>query len=245
MLRSRLLFFLITMMLSAPFAYSQKVDSLKLFFKLSDYYLKRHVYNGLVNYKYTADNFGEMDLLHQTLGKVDLTSATVSEKKAFYINAYNILVIYQVAKSYPLNKPSDKEGFFDNIYHNVAGERMTLNELEKVRMIQAYKDPRFHFVLACAAMSCPKLHNQAYMPENVEKLLDERTRVSINDANFIRLKEEAGNVEISKIFEWYAEDFTSGGQQVLGFINRYRDQEIPSSYSVSYYTYDWLLNERK
>ena len=220
-------------------------EKLELFFKLSDYFLKRHVYKGLVNYEYAARNTKEIDLLHEVIGQVDLSSASESQKKAFYINSYNILVIYQVTKSYPIKNPLDQEGFFDQIKYNVAGESITLNELETERMIATYKEPRFHFVLACAAMSCPKLANFAFKPETLEQSIDERSRLAMNDDQFIQVDAGSRKVRVSKIFEWYKGDFEKTGLSIIDYINQYRTNKIPSGYKVDYYEYDWTLNERK
>lgn len=237
------LLLVLALTISIGSAWSQTAEKLDVFFKLSDYYLKRHVYNGLVNYQYSIES-RELVLLYKNIGEMDLSNATEAQKKAFYINTYNLLVIYQVTRSYPLERPLDKEGFFDNTYHMVAGERLTLNELEQ-KMLTTYDDARFHFVLACAAMSCPKLYNQAYTPENVDKLLEERTRLAVNDGSFIRVNQNASKVEASKIFEWYKGDFQKGGKSILDFINTYRTTQIPSSYLLAFYEYDWKLNERK
>lgn len=221
-----------------------QVDKRELFFKLSDYFLKRHVYKGLVNYQYSSENSGEVDLLHKTIGEIDLTGASPTEKKAFYVNSYNLLVIYQITKSYPLSRPLDKEGFFDKTSYKVAGEDLTLNQLESM-MLKTYNDPRFHFVLACGAMSCPKLHNLAYKPGDIEKLMDERTKLALNDDTFTQVLDDKESAGISKIFEWYKADFEQNGQSTVDFINKYRTEKIPTNYKVQYYEYDWTLNERK
>lgn len=235
-------FLLIVFLLTSISTFAQNADKLELFFKLSDYFLKRHVYKGLVNYQYSSRNSGEIELLYKTISEVDLTGASDSEKKSFYVNAYNILVIYQVTSSYPLARPLDKEGFFDATYHSVAGERLSLDELESSKMLKAYNDPRFHFVLACAAISCPKLYNLAFKPENIDQLLDDRTRSALNDDGFLIVDNANKTVKISQIFDWYKSDF--GNEPILDFINRYRDTKIPSDYRIEYYEYDWTLNER-
>ena len=135
--------------------------------------------------------------------------------------------------------------FFDTKVHLVAGERLTLNQLEIDRMLHQFNDPRFHFVLACAAMSCPQLANFAYRPENVEQKLNDRTRLALNDDRFIRVDGQGNKIRISKIFEWYSDDFKSTGKDLLSYINQYRAKKIPNSYSIEYYQYDWRLNERK
>ena len=111
-------------------------------------------------------------------------------------------------------------------------------------MIAEFKDPRFHFVLACAAMSCPKLYNLAYKPDNLEKLMEERTSLALNDKDFTRVNTSANQISLSKIFEWYKKDFEMEGT-TIEFVNKYLDSKISTNYRVSYYEYDWTLNERK
>lgn len=222
-----------------------KSDDLKLLCRLSNSYFRKYVHNGLVNYQNASKNSSELKALRQLIGQVNLSEATNSELKAFYINTYNILVIYQVSQSYPIQNPLDQEGFFSEKKHLVAGEELTLDQLEKGKMIKAFNDPRFHFVLACAAMSCPKLANFAYMPENIEKLLDERTKNALNDDTFVKVNQAGKKTSLSKIFDWYRSDFGQNNTTILTYINKYRDNKIPSNYAVSFYEYDWRLNERK
>ena len=237
---------LIFFTLSGSFSISaQSNEKLNLFFKLSDYYLSKYVYKGMVDYRYASSYSKEIDALYQLIGEVDLSSATKSEEIAFCINAYNILVIYQVAKSYPLTNPLDQEGFFDKNEHTVAGMNVTLNQLEINQMLRKFEDARFHFVLACAAKSCPELANFAYKPNNVESLLNERASMVLNSDEFIRVDADNSKVQISKIFEWYASDFGSTSDEILNYINEFREEKIPSNYTVEYYEYDWNLNEKK
>lgn len=209
-----------------------------------DQLLKKEVKNGQVDYQHIKQNFQVIDKLYQQIGSADLNGLSDAEKKAFYLNAYNIIVIHEVAKYYPLKSPMDKSGFFDKVRHVVAGENLSLNALEIKKIIQPYHDPRIHFALACAAKSCPPLASFAYDPEKLDAQLDERAKLSLNNNNFIRVKGEEKKVLVSKIFDWYKKDFTQDGQTVLDFINQYRDNPINDSYSVDCYEYNWQLNNQ-
>jgi len=66
---------------------------------------------------------------------------------AFYINAYNLLVIHQVVKNYPLSSVQDKNGFFEKRKFQIAGEEMSLNRLEKDKLLKKYKDASISIVL--------------------------------------------------------------------------------------------------
>ena len=169
--------------------------------------------------------------------------------KAFYINAYNILVIKNVVDHYPINSPKDVDGFFDKIKHDVAGEKLTLNEIEKNKLMKPYNDPRIHFVLSCAAMSCPEIVNHAYEAKTLDIWLDKRTAKTLNDVDFIQVDTKDGKVMISKIFDQYSSDFSKEKENkedkkkgALVFINKYRDEKIKSDYVVDYFPYNWKLN---
>jgi hypothetical protein len=217
---------------------------LNSFYKKADVFFKKYVDNGMVRYKLINSNFSEIESLYTDLGTMNVASAGDNEKKAFYINAYNLVVIYQVSKFYPLKSPLDQSGFFDKVKHQVAGEAMTLNSLEIKKLILTYKDPRIHFALACAAKSCPPLANFAFMPTNMDSELTNRTKKALNDKEWLKLRTDQNKVLLSKIFDWYKKDFTMGGENtVIDFINKYRTTPIPANYAIDYYEYNWELNE--
>lgn len=213
------------------------------FFSKTDDFLGKYVKDGMVEYKAIKNNSSSINALYTEIGKTDLSGASDAEKKAFYINAYNLIVIYQVTKYYPLKSPLDQSGFFDKVKHMVAGESLTLNHLEIKKIILPYNDPRIHFALACAAKSCPPLASYAFVPDKLDAQLEERTKLAINDSNWLKVNNGEKKAYISKIFEWYQKDFTKAGMSVLEFINKYRKTAIPASYSLTYYEYDWGLNE--
>jgi len=217
-------------------------QGLESFTEATDGFLQDNVKNGMVDYKGVKQDFSEVDKLYRQIGDISLKDASEEKRKAFYINAYNVIVIHQVAKAYPVKSPMDIDGFFDNKKHKVAGDMLTLNQLEKEKLMQPYNDPRVHFVLVCAAMSCPPLYNKAYEDQTLDRQLAARTELALNSNDFIKVNESKEKVEVSKIFEWYQGDFTQNVNTVLAYINQYRDKKIPSDYKVGYYEYDWSLN---
>ena len=218
--------------------------SIATFTEQIDAFLSDRVSDGKVDYAGIAQNRGQIDKLYQQIGKMSLKGTSDAEKKAFYVNAYNLITIHQIAEHYPVKSPMDVEGFFDQQKHTVAGERFTLNELEKKKLLEPYQDPRIHFVLVCAAVSCPPLADYAYQADKLDEQLDEKTRQALNSNSFVRVKKDQKKVELSKIFEWYQGDFTRDQASLIAYVNQYRNQKIPASYQVSYYEYDWSLNKR-
>ncbi|MDH5366035.1 MAG: DUF547 domain-containing protein [Cyclobacteriaceae bacterium] len=213
------------------------------FFKDTDIFMKKYVNAGRVNYRDVKINFTEVESLYREVGVMNLSGSDENTKKAFYLNAYNIIVIYQVSKFYPLKSPMDQSGFFDRVKYKVAGENITLNELEIKKIILKYKDPRIHFALACGAISCPELASFAYQPISLNEQLEARTKKAINDPEFIQVSSVKNTVKISEIFKWYQRDFTTNGGTVMEFINQYRISPIPNKFKLEYYEYNWNLNE--
>lgn len=234
--------FVLIVFLSAV-TFPAKAATFNEFLPRADAFLKAYVKNGSVAYRIIHQNPAEIEALYKMLGEVSLAGTTESDKKAFYINAYNLVVIYWVTKHYPLKSPLDDSGFFDKIKHKVAGEDMTLNSLEIKKLLLPYKDGRLHFALACAAKSCPPLASFAYLPAKLEAQLNERTIKAINDSEWIKVDKAKKTVALSKIFEWYKGDFTQNGKTQVDWVNQFRKEMIPLSYAVSYYEYDWNLNE--
>lgn len=220
-------------------AFKQEISQ---FNKEADSFLKKYVMDGKVDYKRLKNNFQEVDKLYQSLASVNIDELSDNEIKALYINAYNIIVIRQITEYYPLKSALDKNGFFDKVKHDVGGEMLTLDQIEKGKVIIPFRDPRVHFAFSCAAIGCPELANFAFTADKLDAQLDERTSNSINNPEFIKVKSGQKIVELSMIFKWYERDFKMKAEDVLTYINKYRNNLIPSSYSIDHYTYDWSLN---
>lgn len=220
-------------------AFKQEITQ---FNKEADSFLKKYVMDGKVDYKRLKNNFQEVDKLYQSLASVNIDELSDNEIKALYINAYNIIVIRQITEYYPLKSALDKNGFFDKVKHDVGGEMLTLDQIEKGKVIIPFRDPRVHFAFSCAAIGCPELANFAFTADKLDAQLDERTSNSINNPEFIKVKSGQKIVELSMIFKWYERDFKMKAEDVLAYINKYRNNLIPSSYNIDHYTYDWSLN---
>ncbi|MBK7568789.1 MAG: DUF547 domain-containing protein [Chitinophagales bacterium] len=214
-------------------------ETLTDFFTSANSFFNKFIIDGKVNYTAIKNDPDSLQKLINFIGKADLTGADKNTATAFYINSYNLLVIKTVIDNLPLAKPTDITGFFDTKKHAVAGSYMTLNDLENKKL---RPDPRVHFVLVCAAKGCPKIINEAYTPDKVQAQLDTQTKIAINDNSFIKIDEKTKTVKISKIFDWYKDDFIKTSGSAIIYINKYRTSAIPTNYTVSFYEYDWSLN---
>ncbi len=221
-------------------------DGGEAFFTKADAFFKASVSSsGGVYYASVKEEPTALNSLVKDIASYPFSSQNKTTQKAFLINAYNILVIKNVVDHYPIAKPLDVPGFFDQKKFNVAGMSLTLSDIENKKIRPVYNDARTHFVLVCAAKSCPAIANYAFMPAKLEAQLNARTKKAMDSRSFIKVDDEKKTVQISQIFEWYADDFKAEAKDFVAYINKYRSTPIPASYKSSFYTYNWALNVKK
>jgi len=211
------------------------LDELDLFFN-------NHVKDDLINYRALEQNVS-FNTLVEKIENFNHSNLRESEKIAFYINAYNIMVIKGVMSHYPIASTNDVAGFFTKTKHLVGREEMTLNSLEHDVLFKHYHDLRYHFVLVCGAIGCPPLITEAYRPETLDQQLDRQTGKAMSDPGFTKVQTDKNTLAVSQIFKWYVKDFPSK-KAILDFINKHRETPISESYKLSYYPYDWSLNSQ-
>lgn len=218
-------------------------DNLEKFFVEANQFMQKHVENGYIHYQAIHNDPSALNSLTEIISEINLNQLSGDTEKAFLINAYNILVIKQIISHYPVESPMAVEGFFNNIKHQIGSKKVTLDELEKGILLKKYPDSRVHFAVVCAAKGCPKIPDFAFQPEKLDQQLQAVTTNALSDPDFIRIDEDKGRVYLSKIFEWYAQDFKEDFTSLVNYINQFRDKKIPDNYKVRFYEYDWSLND--
>ncbi|MBV1889280.1 MAG: DUF547 domain-containing protein [Proteobacteria bacterium] len=232
---------LLIILVSSSFTES-KAQAIQPFFDGADTFFKTYIFDGKVDYQAITDAPELLNSLLEKAKKIEVSAADRAAYQAFWINAYNLLVIKGVINNYPIKSPLDKKGFFDKIKYDVANTSITLNDIENIKLRAVFeKEARFHFVLVCAGLGCPPIINRAYKPKSLETQLQKQTEIALNNSNFIKVKGD--KVQISQIFEWYKGDFTKNGNEI-DYINKFRKVPIPEKAKVSYYPYDWRLNSK-
>jgi hypothetical protein len=210
-----------------------------------DRILRDHVKRGRVDYAaIKARAKKDLDRYVHALSQAKLDGLSRGEKLALYLNAYNANVIKAVVERYPLASVAKVKGFFDRKKIRVAGSTLTLNALEHQVIRKRFAEPRIHFALVCAARSCPPLPSRAFSAKRLEQDLERLTRSFLNSREGARITR--GRVTVSKLFEWYGEDFTRAAGSVGAFVAKYRDQgaERFRRGPVGFHPYDWALNDR-
>lgn len=223
--------------------FSQVGDTTTIFDDFNKFLLKEVVF-GLVDYDGLQKNPEKLNNLVSQIENYNLRDLSQDHKTAFYINAYNILVIKQITDNYPVNSPMDIEGFFKVKTFNVGGEILTLDAIEFTKLIGPTKDPRIHFALGCGARSCPFLYDNAFYPNKLQEQLDFRAELIIDRPNYVYVDENKETVILNKIFDWYGGQFRENAGSLIKYVNKYRFYKVPEDYQVEFQEYDWTLNDR-
>jgi hypothetical protein len=133
--------------------------------------------------------------------------------------------------------------FFTTQRIKVAGQPMSFNHLEK-DVIRKFGEPRVHFALNCASRSCPPLNPEPFRGEKLDPQIEKLARAFVNSEKGVRVSPDGKTAELSKIFDWYKDDFKADGG-AIAFINKRRNPTLPTDIKIAYQDYDWSLNEAK
>lgn len=224
--RSLLIILLIAYSLVAR---SQSIDS------LYDRWISPHIVEGLFDYESSLKDQDSIIAMKESIASADVSSYSQDKLKAFYINAYNSLVIIKVLEAYPVRSVQDMSQFFTTT-ENIGGMPMTLDQLEKI-WLAPDQDPRLHMVLVCGALSCPPLPPFSLKEENLNDQLDELTKNALKYHAILEIKED--KVSLSQIFNWYTFDF--GNEK--DWINSFFPGAISPGVSIKFMDYNWALND--
>lgn len=199
----------------------------------------------MVDYQVLAED-QRWEKLIERLAEFPLeTLDSANKKKAFYLNAYNILAMDMVAKNWPVRSLRGVGSVIKPVWKHeagiVGGEPVTLSYLEH-DVLRATGDPRIHMAINCASMSCPDLRNEPYRADNLDQQLDEQAAHFLSRDNKGLAFDDGANVVLaSSIFDWFEEDFEKAGG-VEAFI-REHGPDIPEDSDIKAdLPYDWDVN---
>lgn len=215
------------------------------------------------------DTFDQVLMVHVTEGHVDYagiksdprffryletlkstnpdTFATEEEKLAFWINAYNALAIKGILDGLSPSSFFGRVSYFKTTDYEAGGRKMNLYDLER-DVIIPFDEPRIHFAIVCASISCPKLRSEAYIADKLDQQLNDNAIAFINNPGKNALSPDRKTIEVSKIFDWFKKDFDKHSGSVQKYIAQFVvDGELAEalakeSYRIKYLKYDWNLN---
>lgn len=215
--------------------------------------LKRHVdADGWVNYEGLKTDAGQLDGYIQALGKAPFDTFGRDQKLAFLINAYNAFTLRLILDHYPIESIKDIPGAkrWKDKRWSLAGKIVSIDDIEHKEIRPKFREPRIHFALVCAAVGCPKLRNEAYHADRLERQLDDQTRYVHTHDRWFRFGPDGNVVHLTELYDWYGGDFKQVAGSVLAFAARYSPplkEAIDSKRKLKtkWLGYDWKLNDKK
>lgn len=217
-----------------------------------DTLLRQHVDDlGLVDYHGMRTDSHQLqqylDLLRQNPPNDKTWSS--EERMVYWINAYNAFTVELILDHYPTESIKDiKNGIpfvnsvWDIKFIEIGGEKLDLNNIEHGILRSDFSDPRIHFALVCASLSCPKLLNAAFTPDQLEQQLEQAARAFFNDP--FRNKITGETICLSKILSWYWGDFKGQYTNRYELVDQYTEGFLDRSRPIEFLEYNWSLNEQ-
>ena len=209
---------------------------------------------GLVNYKslMSEPNLSDLNNIQLFLQEFYATRLKGETKLSFWLNAYNIYVLYHVVRHLQLPKYRTEafsvvtsKNFFKKPWCHFKDLSISLDEIEKTILIKYFKRPEIHFGLVCASLGCPKsltvfhaatvtdqLHFAGYKFTNTETIIDHANQ----------------KILVSKIFDWYSQDFAPKNGSTFEKMSPWLSSDLKSklkssNYELRFNDYDWNLND--
>jgi len=178
-----------------------------------------------------------------------------AEQIAFLINSYNGLTLKLILSKYPrLKSIKDLGGFFSGPwkveFFTLLGEIHTLDSLEHGWLRAKFKEPRVHFAIVCGSVGCPALSERPYVASSLGQQLQQAKLRFLGDRSRNRYDPGTQTLYLSKIFDWFAEDFKAQSGSVAAFVaeglidDPEQQQKIKAGLvEIEYLSYDWSLNQ--
>ncbi len=194
----------------------------------------------------------------EAVGQADLSSLSRDELLAFLINAYNAATLQSVLESMDPAHPSgvssirDIPEVFTRKTHRIGGYLLSLDNLEHGLIRPLFKDPRAHFVVNCASVSCAPLPPQALTGSGLASQMEYAARRTLSSPDYVRV--EGDRLLVTKLLDWFSADFTTQGfhgaeKSLPRYVRKYASQEVARFLDeaggdppLAFMDYDWSLN---
>ena len=221
---------------------------------LKDYLLTDS--KGINRFDYGGVSASDREALDRSianLADLPIDEYNKSEQLAYWINLYNALTVKVVLAHYPVESIREIDispglfanGPWDKSLITVAGEALTLNDIEHRILRPIWQDPRIHYAVNCASVGCPNLQKTPFTGKNFDELLDGAARDYVNSSHGVRSGKDG--LIVSSIYVWFREDFGDSDEDVIAHLLRYAGPElsakIKQTQKLAGHGYDWSLND--
>jgi len=211
--------------------------------------------NGETGFDYGAVSEEDRQALQEyiaMLGRVDVDRLNHNEQMAYWINAFNALVVAIILEDYPVRSINDIGGSFfspgpwKEKRFRVYLIDLSLNDIYHRILRPIWEDNRIHYALSCGARGCASLAAKAYAGKIIEEDLEVAKSAFINDGPAVLQIREDG-LTLSRIYDWYGADFGNSEEEILGHVKHQADGDLALRLApvreISSYGFDWALND--
>lgn len=239
--------------------------------KTFDLILDNYVRDGFVYYRALKAERAKLDGFINLLGTVQMDKLSRDEQLAFWLNAYNALVlrtvidhypIQGVSKLYPAKSIRQISGAFERLPHRVAGRMLTLDQIEQTVLPQ-FNDPRVYLGLGRGAVGSGRLRSEAFAPQTIEAQLADTASECVSRPQCVRLERDSNKLVASSIFSWRDKEFAAAyaaaappafasrspiERAIIAFVEPKlltveREMLATNAFQVMYQPFDWSLND--
>ena len=236
-----------------------------------DFILDTYVRDGYMYYRALKGERRRLDDYVRILENADVEKRTRSEQMAFWLNAYNALVLQTVVDHYPAPRRSTEypqrsirqtPGAFEKLTHRVAGRTLTLDQIEQT-VLSRFEDPRLHFAIGRGAVAGGRLRSEAFAAGMLDRQLAEVASECVTRAECIHVDPAGNRLEASSIFSWHEKEFVAAyagnvappydtrspiERAILAFVQpkllqTERDFLEKNMFRLAYKPFDWSLND--
>jgi hypothetical protein len=233
-------------------SFAEKPDGTAFDHSAFDELLKENVDDdGWVDYQHLRTQEDRLDNYIAALGSANIDELGRDERLAFLINSYNAFNLKLVVEYYPLASIKDIPDAqrWDAVRWNLAGQKVSLNQIEHELVRPNFKEPRIHFSLVCAAVGCPPLRNDAFTGQKLEQQLASQSAYVHSHATWFDYNPDDNVLKLTQLYNWYGDDFV----QVAGSVENFASTQSPTlkralekgtELNVQWLDYDWTLNDK-
>lgn len=251
------------LLLSIP---SSAVSQTRVNYAPLDTVLAKYVQGKLVDYIGLSEDQGALNRFVGYIQKIPRNQISVmsqDERLAFWINAYNALVLQSIMEAFPTVSIKKIEGFYDRMWF-VGGRPTTIDNIRMQFLGYEIGDPRAFLATCDGTMGAPPLQPYAFDPDSIQIQLNRVTKTAINDPTFVKMNAEKGEIEVNSYLFWFHEfldkkypdkgrfaNFPDERASILNFVLDHAEGllkaelESRTDWKVDLINYIWLLNSNK
>jgi len=228
-----------------------------------DEILKEYVdHKGRVNYLgLQRHGMDELNQYLERLAKINIEEYNQNEKMAIYINAYNAFTLKLITKHYPIDSIKKIPGVsgwtgtgqWTKKFWTLGNKKISLNIIEH-KILRPMGDPRIHFSLVCASISCPNLARFAFTGKDLNGQLNKQARLFNQSPKGVqyKMKKDRPVLMLSSIYKWFKEDFLKSAQNLPSFVEPYASSSAREfikknrgQLKIEYMDYNWGVNDKR